>query len=73
MLLKYFVSLTIFKKCFKVQLPVTLLVFILSSKEANQLHVLYIKILGNIQGNFSTESAVLKCIPTIFSGNLQEF
>ena len=40
--------------------------YILSSKGANQLQVLYIKTLGNIQGNFSTEAAVLKCIPSIF-------
>ena len=62
-----------FWKCFKVQLSVTLFVYILSSKGANQLQVLYIKTLGNIQGNFSTEAAVLKCIPNIFSGNLQKF
>ena len=55
------------------QLSVTLFVYILSSKGANQLQVLYIKTLGNIQGNFSTEAAILKCIPSIFSGNLQKF
>ena len=59
MLLKYFVSLTIFRKksweCFKEQISVTLFVYILSSKGANQLQVLYIMTLGNIQGNFSTE------------------
>ena len=60
-------------ECFKVQLSVTLFVYILSSKGTNQLQVLYIKTLGNIQGNFSTEAAVLKCIPSIFSGNLQKF
>ena len=60
-------------ECFKVQLSVTLFVYILSSKGANQLQVLYIETLGNIQGNFSTEAAVLKCIPSIFSGNLQKF
>ena len=53
-------------ECFKVQLSVTLFVYILSSKGTNQLQVLYIKTLGNIQGNFSTEAAVLKCIPSIF-------
>ena len=53
-------------ECFKVQLSVTLFVYILSSKGANQLQVLYIETLGNIQGNFSTEAAVLKCIPSIF-------
>ena len=47
------------------QLSVTLFVYILSSKGANQLQVLYIKTLGNIQGNFSTEAAVLKCILSI--------
>ena len=60
-------------ECFKVQLSVTFFVYILSSKGANQLQVLYIKTLGNIQGNFSTEATVLKCIPSIFSGNLQKF
>ena len=53
-------------ECFKVQLSVTLFVYILSSKGANQLQVLYIGTLGNIQGNFSTEAAVLKCILSIF-------
>ena len=59
--------------CFKVQLSVTLFVYILSSKGANQLQVLYIKTLGNIRGNFSTEAAILKCILSIFSRNLQKF
>ena len=53
-------------ECFKVQLSVTLFVYILSSKGANQLQVLYIRTLGNIQGNFSTEGAILKCIPNFF-------
>ena len=60
-------------ECFKVQLSVTLFVYILSSKGANQLQVLYIKTLGNIQGNFSIEAAVLTFISSIFSGNLQKF
>ena len=47
-------------ECFKVQLSVTLFVYILSSKGANQLQVLYTKTLGNIQRNFATEAAVLK-------------
>ena len=34
------------------QLSVVVPVYILSSKEANQLQVLYIKTLENIQGNF---------------------
>ena len=59
--------------CFKVQLSVTLFVYILSSKGANQLQVLYIKTLGNIRGNFSTEAAILKCILSIFSRTLQKF
>ena len=42
-------------ECFKVQLSVVVFVYILSSKGANQLQVLYIMTLGNIQGNFSTE------------------
>ena len=29
---------------------------------SNQLQVLYIRTLGNIQGKFSTEAALLKCI-----------
>ena len=53
-------------ECFKVQLSVTLLVYILSNKGGNQLQVLYKKTLGNIQGNFSTEAAILKWIPIIF-------
>ena len=60
-------------ECFKVQLSVTLFVYILSSKGANQLQVLYIKTLGNIQGNFSIEAAVLTFISSIFSGNLRKF
>ena len=47
-------------ECFKVQLSVTLFVYILSNKGGNQLQVLYKKTLGNIQGNFSTEAAILK-------------
>ena len=61
-------------QCFKVQISVTLFVYILSSKGANHMQVLYRKTLGNIQENFSTEIAILKCIiPSIFSGNLQKF
>ena len=61
-------------ECFKVQLSVTLFVYILSSKGANQLQVLYIKTLVNIQGNFSTEAAILNCILSIFfSRNLRKF
>ena len=41
-------------------------VYILSSKGANQLQLLYIRTLGNIQGKFSTEAAVLRCIPSNF-------
>ena len=47
-------------ECFKMQLSVTLFVYILSSKGANQLQVLYIKTFGIIQGSFSTEAGVLK-------------
>ena len=53
-------------ECFKVQLSVVVFVFILSSKGANQLQVLYIRTLGNIQGKFTTKAAVLKCIPSNF-------
>ena len=75
MLLKYFVSLTIFRKkfkgVFKVRLSFAASVYILSSEGASQLQALYIRTLGNIQGNFSTEGAVLKCIPSnFFPGNL---
>ena len=69
MLLKYFVSYYFQEKiweCFKVQLSVVVFVFILSSKGANQLQELYIRTLGNIQGKFTTEAAVLKCIPKNF-------
>ena len=41
-------------------------VYILSSKGANQLQVLYIRTLENIQGNVSTEGAILKCISNFF-------
>ena len=51
---------------FKVQLSVDVFVHILSSKGANQLHVLYIRTLGNIREKFSTEAAFLKCIPSNF-------
>ena len=30
------------------------------------MQVLYIRTLGNIEGNFSSEGAVLKCIPNFF-------
>ena len=60
-------------ECFKLQFSVAVFVYILSSKGANQLQVLYIKTLGNVQWSFSTEAAVLKCIPSIFSGNSQKF
>ena len=43
-----------------------LCLYILSSKGANRLQVLYIRTLGNIQGNFSTEGAILKRIPNFF-------
>ena len=46
------------------QPSVTVSAYILSSKGANQLQVLYLKILGNIHGNFST--GVLKCISSNF-------
>ena len=48
------------------QLSVTVSVYILSSKGANQLLVLYVRTLGNIQGNYSTEGAILKFIPNFF-------
>ena len=59
-------------ECFKVQLSVTLFVYILSSKGTNELQVLYTKTLGNIQGNFSTEAAVLKWIPSTSFWNFAE-
>ena len=40
-----------FWECFKVQLSVAVSVYVLSSKGANQLQVLYIRNLRNIQGN----------------------
>ena len=39
---------------------------VLNSKGANYLQVLYIKSLGNIQGSFSAEAAILECITSIF-------
>ena len=65
MLRKYFVALKIWE-CFKVRPSVFVFVYILLSKEANQLQVLYIRTLGSIQGKGSTEAMVLKCIPGIF-------
>ena len=53
-------------ECFKVQLSVAVSLYVLLSKGANHLQVLYIRTLGNIQGNFSTEGAILKCIPNFF-------
>ena len=41
-------------------------VYILSIKGANQFQGLYIRTLGNIQGNVSTEAAVLKCVSRNF-------
>ena len=56
------------------QLSVAMFVYILSSKGANQLQVLYIRTLGNIQGKFSTEASVLKCIPrNIFMETCRSF
>ena len=51
---------------FKVQFAVAVFAYILSSKGANQLQVLYIRTLGNIQGKFSTKAALLKCMPSNF-------
>ena len=51
---------------FKVQFSVAVFAYILTSKGANQLQVLYIRTLGNIQGKFSTKAALLKCIPSNF-------
>ena len=48
------------------QFSVAVFVHILLSKGANQLQLLYIRTLGNIQGKFSTEAALLKCIPSNF-------
>ena len=48
------------------QLSVVVIVFILSSRGAYQLQVLYLRTLGNIQGKFPTKAAVLKCIPSNF-------
>ena len=69
MLLKY-LYLSLFSgniwEWFKVQLSVAVFVYILLSKEANQLHELFIRTLGNNEGHFSTEAAVLKCISSNF-------
>ena len=40
-------------ECFKVQLSVAEFVYILLSKEANQLQELFMRTLGNNEGNFS--------------------
>ena len=49
-------------ECFKVQFSVAVFVYILSSKRASQLQVVFIRTLENIQGKFYTEAALLKCI-----------
>ena len=54
------------------QLSVTFLAYILSSKGANQLQILYIKTLVNIQGSFSTEAVVLKGISNIYFWKFEE-
>ena len=53
-------------ECLKVQFSVAVFVHILSSKGDNQLQLLYMRTLGNIQGKFSTEGALLKCISSNF-------
>ena len=58
-------------ECFKVQFSAAMSVYILSGKEANQLQVIYIRTLGNIQANFSTQGAILKSIPNFFSGSFR--
>ena len=66
-------------ECFKVQLLVAVSVYILSSKGANQLQVLYIKTMGKIQGNFLHAILFyLRYSPQMysqqyFSENLQKF
>ena len=68
MLLKYFVSLTIFRKKSGSVLRCSFsdFVCVLNSKGANWLQVLYIKTLGNIQWSFSAEAANLEYISSIF-------
>ena len=53
------------------QFSAAMSVYILSGKEANQLQVIYIRTLGNIQANFSTQGAILKSIPNFFSGSFR--
>ena len=48
------------------QLSVVVSVYILSSKGANQLQVLYIRTLGNIQGNLLLKVRSSKVFPAIF-------
>ena len=48
------------------QPSVAVSVYILSSKGAKQLQVLYIRTFGNIQGSFSTEAVALRCISNNF-------
>ena len=48
------------------QLSVVVFAFILPSRGAYQLQVLYIRTLANIQGKFTTKAAVLRCIPSNF-------
>ena len=83
-LLKYYVSLTIFSKTissgnFWGYSSQWLCLYILSSKGTNQLQVLYVKTLANIQGKFlhgcySAKAAAAKFTPnSSFSGSLQKF
>ena len=53
-------------ECSKVQLSVAVFLYILLSKGANQLQVLYIGTLASIQVKFSAEAAVLKCFTSNF-------
>ena len=53
---------------FKVQLSVAVSMYILSSKRANRLQVLYIRTLGNIQGNLLDGNLFWwSCDPQIYS------
>ena len=57
-------------ECFKVQLSVSVSLYILSSTGANQLEVLHIRTLGNIQGN-SLHGILFywSCDPQMYSHN----
>ena len=57
-------------KCFKVQFPVVVFMYILSSKEANQLQELFKGLWETMKETFLLKLRFSNVFPAIFSGNL---